>query len=253
MPIQDTLVLTPTLGKRETLKNAITSVRRIGGTRVKHILVGPSVSLLYWQKIYPWIEICDQPKEQKGVYAALNYGLFKHGMAFKYFAYINDDDYWLDDFRFLFLCMDKSNKIEGCYGRVIYTANRRPVKKGPYFPFASFYVPLHRLGVPLFTQQSLILKTTLLLSHNGFNESKPLSADSDLWARIVSSNARLEGVNRFCSCYEFEGDRLSLDPQLQHVDTKFNNTSRGLRFFIDFCFLLIYRLFNIPLYLSRLL
>lgn len=95
------LVLTATLGNRTTLKKTIESVRRIGGDVVKHVIVCPKSSIEYLRETYGDIECLAEPSEKKGIYAALNHGFNTYGRDYQYLTFINDDDYWLDDFRLL--------------------------------------------------------------------------------------------------------------------------------------------------------
>ena len=92
------LVLTATLGVRETLKKTIDSVRFIGGNNVKHVIIAPKERISLIKERYNDIECIAEPKEKKGIFAALNYGFNIYGHDYKYLTFINDDDFWLPNY-----------------------------------------------------------------------------------------------------------------------------------------------------------
>lgn len=246
------LVVTPTLGTRQSLAQTILSVRLYGGSMVSHVLVGPSSTLDAYQKAYPWLTILEQPNT-KGVYPALNHALKTYGNKFPYFAYINDDDCWTEGFTKLLACLLGNKTIDIVYGRVLYGSIGKPVQKGPYFPIYKWFKFLSSKGIPFITQQSIVIKMDLILRFRGFDESLPLSADSNLWSQVFSSSVKVKSFNLFCSYYEKEGsERLSFDPKYINLDANVGGQVRSFEFSPYGWFkIIVYRLFNSPLYLER--
>ena len=86
------LVITPTLGNRNTLAKTIESVREIGGDMVKHIIVAPEQQISFIKETFGDIECLPELEGKKGIYAALNHGFRTYGKEFEYLTFINDDD-----------------------------------------------------------------------------------------------------------------------------------------------------------------
>ena len=250
----DTLVITPTLGERPSLDKTILSVRLHGGNRVNHILVGPIHKIRLFQHRYPWIDLVDQPSKS-GVYPAINHALHQHAYQYRLFAYINDDDSWTDGFAALFGAFDSGCNVDLVYGRVEFVDIRSSSsKQGAYFPYPLLFESLLKSGIPLFTQQAVLVKTDCVMKHGCFDESLPLTADSDLWSRLLAAGIRARGLNKTCATYQLAGNRLSLRSDLIGAEVHLRQ-SRKLylrRSFVDFFFLFLYRAYNFPLYLQRI-
>lgn len=255
MCLVDTLVITPTLGSRKSLEQTILSVRLYGGQRVHHLIVGPLDRIIAYRQRYPWIHICNGPAKS-GVYPALNHALRLHAHKYRLFAYINDDDAWCDGFTALFRSIDASESVDLVYGRVGFTGrSASDINVGPYFPFPQSFQSLLRSNVPLFTQQALLVKMRCMSEHGYFDEQLPLSADTALWSKMLSGGVRARGVDRICATYQLVGDRLSLRPDLLAADFLLRKKKRILSwlFIVDLFCELLYRTYNFPLYISRLI
>jgi len=258
----DTLVLTPSLGSRSSIVDTILSVKLYGQHRVDHILVGPSSQLNSYKTSFPWVKILNC-SDKSGVYKALNYGLRLYGDSYKYFAYINDDDSWSPGFTKLFSFLDSNPDVDLVYGRVVFGNFRHPLKIGAFFPFPRLFRPLLRHGVPLFTQQAVIVRIDALSFVNFFDESLPVSADSDCFLRLVESGFKVKGISSVCAYYDTLGfDRLSHNTSLLEIDrlavAGHSTPPRSAARHVianckDYVALVIYRLYNLPVYLVRLL
>ena len=112
------LVITPTLGNRDTLSKTIESVREVGGDFVKHVIVTPLSQIPLIKKRFGDIECLPELEGRKGIYAALNHGFKTYGKDFEYLTFINDDDYWLPDFKLLIDTIEKG--YDFVYGKVNY-------------------------------------------------------------------------------------------------------------------------------------
>ena len=112
------LVLTPTLGNRDTLSKTIESVREIGGDLVKHIIITAKSQISSVKNKYGNIECLPELEGKKGIYAALNHGFKTYGKDYEYLTFINDDDYWLPDFKLLIDAIKENYDL--VYGKVNY-------------------------------------------------------------------------------------------------------------------------------------
>lgn len=73
------LVVTATLGNRESLKRTIQSVKDIGKGQVKHIIVAPNKVIPFLKAQYNGIDFLSEPEGKKGIYAAINHGFKSYG------------------------------------------------------------------------------------------------------------------------------------------------------------------------------
>lgn len=247
------LVITATLGNRDSLRRTINSVASIGKDDVKHIVVAPpnkceSISNMFNITCIP------EPEGKKGIYAALNYGFQNYANEYKYMTFINDDDFWVPEFRVLIdtILQDKYDLV---YGKTKYFDEKGKVitEQSCSGRFKDF-VPLLRAGVVMLTQQATIIKSKWYFKLNGFDESYKLVADSKFWALLSLENINYKYFNKCCAGYTIQEGQLSSDHGTQRIEgkrmlselprnNKFNSTIAKIRF----------RLSNIKMYLSRFL
>ena len=90
--INKILVITATLGDRDSLKKTIKSVREIGGNDVEHIIVAPEERILRIKEHYGDIRCLAERKDKNGIYAALNHGFNSFAQEYEFMTFINDDD-----------------------------------------------------------------------------------------------------------------------------------------------------------------
>ena len=221
------LVVTPTLGRRSSLKRTILSVACIGGDRVHHVLSGPPSQLLQYSKQFPWIDIFDD-SGSSGVYGSINAVLKSDKFSsYEFFAYLNDDDYWLPGFSRLLNVIHEKRSVDVVYARTVFVrpGDSGRLRLGPFTPALLDAASLFSVGIPAFTQQSLILRLQLLHDHGLFDLSRPISADSILWQRILEASPRVVSLNVFASVYDLRGERLSNNPALRQSEVPVSNSS----------------------------
>jgi len=247
------LVLTPSLGIRNSLHATIRSVYNYASIPFKHVLIGPYLNLRKYLDLYPHLEILDDNSSQ-GVFAALNKGLALHN-SYTLFAYLNDDDYWLPGFTALVKAIQHDPTLDFCYGRAIFATNDyNNFKCGSYWPFYKNYTSLYRYNIPIFTQQSLIIRRSSFASiGDSFDESYPLSADSIKWIYLTKFLKGV-GLNVYASVYSLDPGRLSslLNSHNSHdavFDQLLVHTCEST---LCIVILICYRLYNLPIYLQRL-
>ena len=250
------LVVTPTLGKRLTLHRTISGVRKYGGQSVVHVIVGPPALGQYLLRLYPWIYFLED-HAKLGIFHAVNTALNKF-TGYEYFSFINDDDYWLPGFTQLIQCIKANPDLSFVYAKTIFASHSYSrFKCGSFSPFYRHFSYLLQMGIPMFTHQSLIIRRHCLqLLGDQFDLSYPLSADSELWARLVQPPFIGKGLNIPASVYSLDPGRLSLDIKLLDRDYSQRMSSNG--YITKFAFaaifrVAIFRLLNIPCYLSRIL
>ncbi|MCR5312408.1 MAG: glycosyltransferase [Bacteroidaceae bacterium] len=249
---KDILVLTATLGNRKSLKYAVESVKHIGKDRVHHVIITPESQLAKISSIYPDIECIAEPENCLGIYGALNYGFKKYGKDYKYFTFINDDDFWLDDFSKL-INLACSEDYDVIYGKTRYVnINRIKIDSQACSSRLQDFIPLLKSGIVLMTQQAALIKNELFYKIGGFDESYKLVADTKLWALASMMNIKSKYINIEAAAYTInKGHQLSSDHDLQKSEHKrlLDEIGAHSRFGAALCF----RLTNIPLYLSRIL
>jgi len=251
----DILVVTPTLGQRSEITRTISSVAAlIHKDRLFHCIVGPIPHVNWIKDAFPHVHLLSDNGCQS-IYEALNHSIISLASRFNYFAYINDDDYWLPGFSALIRILDSSNDISLVYGRTrIHGLNGNAIGTIAHYPLPCSFPSLLRFGIPIFTQQSVLCRTGDLIALNGFDVSLKLAADTDLWARWIKSCRNVAECRDLCASYCFQGHRLSDDRALARYDHLLllsRHPSPSL--LVDVLFLISFRLYNLPLYAIRLL
>jgi GT2 family glycosyltransferase len=250
----DTLVITATLGTRESLNRTLSSVRNIGGDRVKHVLVTTKTRYQALKEKYPELDVIIEPDGCAGIFGALNYAFKEEGKKYKYITFINDDDFWLNDFKFLFEKMDSSIDIDVVYGRVkfvnvfskdigVQTSSSR------YKVFKKLLVN----NVILFTQQATLMRSNVFFRVGGFDERYKLIADTKFWLKAIDCKLNFCYVNKICSGYTIHLDQLSSNKNLQeeeHVNLiNEYSITESMSTTIE---LFLFRISNLHIYLNRL-
>lgn len=249
----DTLVVTATLGYRDTLIRTIDSVHKIGGSRVKHIIIAPNEACTELKKKFITHEIIVEPPNCKGIYPALNFVLKLYAKDFKYLTYINDDDYWLPNYIKLFKTLDDQPEIEIAYGRANYVDDKgttitEQTSTGRYKAFLEL---LHS-KIVLFTQQATLIRSDLFIKLGGFDESFKLVADTKFWLKAIESNAKLKYINIICAAYTIQKDQLSSNKSLQEEEHKrLLASTRKINKINIAAEAMLFRLLNIKIYFKR--
>jgi GT2 family glycosyltransferase len=248
----DTLIVTPTLGDRDSLRRTLESVAQIGGSRVKHMLICPAGKRSEIQDRYPRIEVIPEP-EKSGIFGAVNYALKLHGGSFKYVGYINDDDYWLPDFVRLVEALDADPGAAVAYGRVRFvdTDNGALFDSTSSSRYRNFKALLaHR--VVLITQQATLIRHDVFERLRGFDVRYRLTADTEFWVRCVEQGLSMRYVPNVCAAYMIQPGQLSsnVDQSSSEIQRIYEEhcISKDLRSWLEFS---LFRLANTPRYLQR--
>jgi len=255
MVLQDTLIVTATLGNRKTLERTIKSVKQIGGLRVKHVIIAPEGVCAELRLMYSTIEIIPEPQSCRGIYGALNYALKRYAKDYNYLSYINDDDFWLPAFNNLFTPLDQNSDIDVVYGRVNFVDEIGGIiGEQTSSPRYKAFGTLLKYKVVLFTQQATLMRSDLFLKLKGFDESFKLVADSNFWLEAVKQNSKFYYYNKVCAAYTIQANQLSANKDLQrneHTILLSKVESKG-NFNLIFEYT-IFRLFNSRIYFNRIL
>ncbi|MGV8095622.1 MAG: glycosyltransferase [Mangrovibacterium sp.] len=248
----DTLVVTATLGNRPTLDRTIDSVRRIGGNRVKHVIVAPANVCGTIRERYPHLTVLREPVNCKGIYEALNFGLKAFAKDFKYLTYINDDDFWYPEFQSLFQAMDHKH-VDIVYGRVNFVnADGHVIGEQASSPRYRDFGNLLYKEVVLFTQQATLTRSTLFLKLGGFDENFKLISDTKFWLDALHAKAKFRYVNKICAAYTMQKGQLSANKALQREEHEqlvlMNEIANPFQVMLD---VLFFRLWNVRIYFRR--
>lgn len=249
------LVITPTLGNRESLSKTIESVRLIGGDLVKHVIVTPKSQISSIKNKYGNIECLPELEGKKGIYAALNHGFNTFGKDYEYLTYINDDDYWLPDFKLLINSTEEG--YDFVYGKINYILENKNGIEKPMACSNQFkdFIPLLYHNIILFTQQATLIKSKRYFEIGGFSEEFKLVSDTKFWADLSLLNIKYKYIPKLCAAYIHQYENLStLNKELQAIEhikmleqmPKFSLLKRMLA-------VLKFRLINSPVYFSRYL
>ena len=252
----DTLVVTATLGCRDSLDRTIRSVKENGGDRVNHVITCPGNILKNLKKKYPFLEVIPEPEEKNGIYSALNNVIRKYAKDYKYVTFINDDDYWLPGFKKLFLTLDGNQELDAVYGKTLFVSeDNKTIGEQTSSPrYKSFKVLLTR-KVVLFTQQATLIKSQVFYKTGGFDENYKLIADSKFWVEAIALGVKFHYINILAAAYTLQEGQLSSDKRVQNEEyTKllnenfFQSISLSEVIFEN----LIFRLYNTSIYFKRI-
>lgn len=214
------LVVTATLGDRPTLQKTISSVRSIGGNNVKHIIIAPKEKILAIQDCYNGITCIPEPEGKKGIYPVLNYVFYTYGHEYEYLTFINDDDYWLPEYKTLITAILKGD-LDLVYGKTKYV-DAHGVTLGEQASSGRFsdFIPLLTSNIILLTQQATIIRSDWYFKLNGFDESYKLVADTKFWAILSLENVKYRYFNCCCAVYTIQDGQLSSDHETQSIEHK---------------------------------
>jgi hypothetical protein len=216
---QDILVVTATLGNRDSLEKTVQTVAENGRGRVKHIIVAPADKCSLLTIKYPQLEILPEPTDCKSIYIALNYGLMKYADSYEYLTFINDDDYWLPNYIDLITCLDKKKSVDVAYGKVKYVDENGEIIglqtcSGRYKAFKA----LLKQGIVLFTQQAVLMRSNVFIEIGGFDEKLKLVSDTKFWLDAINKGFVFQYLNFPCAAYMLQPGQLSSDGKLQKME-----------------------------------
>lgn len=250
---QDILVVTATLGNRDSLEKTVQSVAEHGRGRVKHVIIAPVNKCDLLKIKYPHLEVLAEPENCKGIYIALNYALMKFASSYEYLTFINDDDYWLTNYKDLINCLEKNKEIDVAYGRVKYV-NVADEFIGIQTCSARYkaFKALLREGIVLFTQQSVLMRSNVFIQVGGFDEKLKLVADTKFWIDAINKGYKFQYINTQCAAYMLQEGQLSSDGKLQEIEHKSLDLSFTKNDFKNVFFeKFLFRIQNINIYYQR--
>ena len=249
------LVLTPTLGEKDTLERTIKSVQEFSHGLVTHKIICPSKSYIKLSEKYPKYEILCEPDEIAGVFQAINWAVKECKENYNYFTYINDDDYWLPGMSKM-LSKSLSSRYDIFYSSNLFVETKYDINyRGSCFPNTSIFCNLCRSFIPQFTQQSVLIKFKKLKEFSYFDESLSLNADTDFFYRMIREKSSTYFVNTISSAYSLSPNRLT--------SNKYSRSKANYLFKIKHSIskgytkkqiisILFFRLYNSPIYISRI-
>lgn len=248
------LVLTPTLGNRISLHRTIESVKQIGGNNVRHIIVCPQHAISKIRSLYGDVECLTELSGRKGIYPALNYGFYTYGKEYDYLTFINDDDYWLPDYRKVIEAVEKDSSLDMVYSKTLYVDENGKVigKQTSSGQFLNFR-ELFQCGIILLTQQSTLIKNDVFFRIGGFDETYKLIADTKFWISLSLLKPKFCYLDIFSACYMMQKNQLSKDKETSNKEhqkllQEFPITNVAL---VKLC-ALKFRLLNLNVYIKRL-
>lgn len=252
--MKEILVVTPTLGKRKSLAKTISSVREIGADYVDHIIITPADKVGTIKKEFGDIRCIADHSGKKGIYPALNYAFNILGDKYKYFTFVNDDDFWLPDYRILIDEM-LTNHWDLVYGKVQFVdVYGNIIKKMACSSRFRDFVPLLHKQVVLFTQQAALFKKELFFSLGGFDEKYKLASDTKFWAQSCLLDIDYKYIPLECAAYTIQKGQLSSEKEIQKQEMADLINSLPKYPFIIRCLSVIrYRLTNLPVYIERVI
>jgi hypothetical protein len=250
--MKDTLVVTATLGDRDTLNRTITTVQKYGGNRVFHVIVAPLNKCEELKTKYPLLEVISEPKNCNGIYGALNFGLNKYAKNFKYLTYINDDDYWFENYQFLFKELDANDNLDAVYGKVNFVDDQGSViaSQASSSRYKAFKHLLSK-NIVLFTQQATLIKSDLFIKTGGYDESYKIIADTKFWLNSIEQGARFKYLNMLCAGYTIQEGQISSDGNIHKEEHVRLIKNIDLNPIISMFEIACFRIVNIPVYVKR--
>lgn len=206
--MKDTLVVTPTLGVRETLARTVSSVQRNGCGRVFHVIVAPEKCVDKLQADFPDVTVISEGSS-RSLYEAINVAIVRFSGQYKYFSYINDDDYWCGGYVSLFHILDCSRSVQLAYGKIaLVDLAGNELRKVPVAPRGLGFVRLQHLGVDGFTQQAVLMRSEVFRLLGVFDVRYRLLADCDMWARAATAKLVMRHTTKLCACYAVHAGQL---------------------------------------------
>ena len=181
--------------------------------------------------------------------------LKSYAKDYKYLAYINDDDFWLPDFKNLFSILDKHDDVDVVYGRVNYVGEYGEFigEQTSSSRYKSFKALMYH-KIILFTQQATLMKSQLFINQGGFDESYKLIADTNFWLKAVESGAKFLYVNKICAGYTIQPSQLSSNGALQQEEHhRMNLLLLKSNLFISNFERYLFRIVNFRIYFNRFL
>src|SRR5438067_1711514 len=178
------LVITPTLGRSEFLRESRDSVAKLGAD-VLHVMSAPADRVADLRARFPECNVVPDAGPEGGIYGALNTALDATPDGWDWFTYINDDDVLGPDFGRMFQKHVSAARPSGvAYGNVRLINNKSEPFGYVTIERSPRYIPLmlHQIISPL-NQQGMLFSRAVVKELGGFDLRYRLSADLDFWVR----------------------------------------------------------------------
>lgn len=251
--IKPVLVITATLGERETLRETIESVRKFGGDQTQHIIICPEEKITCLKEKYGSGDVVIEPQPQhlKGIYKVLNYAFGKYAKHYEYVTFLNDDDYWLPNYSDI-ISRALTFHDDLVYGKTIYVDEKServcPMTTSRHF---RLFLDFWKFGIVMLTQQSVLFKSALFYKLGGFCEDFKLVSDTKFWIDIsLIPELKYRFINKECAAYRIMKDQLSSDKTLLSTEN-----SEMLHIYRDYrtksYAKIMFRAENVMIYLNR--
>lgn len=247
------LLVTPTLHVdgyfEETIKAASESLR--GAVKYVHLVVGPQA--LQSEIEQRGLLFLAERSGTRGVFDAVAQGFNWGAKQFQptWCSYINADDLLLPGFGWMMGRSVLDNESAILYGNVRrISANGRDAGRIPIWPFHTGQQELFAAGIPPFTQQGMAIRTSAWISSGGFKAGLRLTADSELWYRLLCNGNRARFLNIDVACYRIRPGQLSGDQIASERETAMWQPKKRL---IHYAHVAFFRGYFMPTYFRRLL
>jgi hypothetical protein len=228
-PSPEILIVTPTLGMRQTLRETFKSVRDFGGDKVRYLVTCPRTAMKTVSEMIEDAEVIEEGGA-KGVYGPVNHVLKSRASNYAWVGYINDDDYWLPDMKRLIDSSIGNSNDDILYGRVLYiNEHGDPLTVSSCTDRYKSFPMLAARGIIMFTQQATLIRSDLYLRLGGFDESFLLAADNDFWIRAITSGARCRFIDKVCASCRLQPGQLSGDLKALRAESTRILSQNGLK------------------------
>jgi hypothetical protein len=247
------LVVTPTLGTSEFLRETVESVSS-QGLQLTHLLSCPRDRMADLAREYPHCEVVADAGREGAIYGALNAALAARPEGWDWFTYINDDDALSPGFGDVtrrHLAREHPEPVSYGDVRVIDETNQTisllTTERDPRFIPAVL-----RAGISPLSQQGMLFARDVVTG--GFNTKYRVCADLDLWTRAMAAGRQFRYYPVEVARFRVRRGQISGDVELTRreqdeiVRRAFPNAGSWPQ-----CFLAKwrYRLMNLPRYLAR--
>jgi glycosyltransferase involved in cell wall biosynthesis len=205
------VVITPTLGRSPFLERTVASVAEVAKKLpVRHLLVCPGAVRQELARRFPEVESVAE-RSGGSLYSAIEDGLEASG-SWKWFTYINDDDYLEPGFAELVARYEEMGTeaiayglvdlVDECGGRIA----SFPVCRNP----RAFYA-LWWMGLTPFTQQGTLVSRAVWEQLGGFEKEFRLNADFAFWARAIEEKVSFSFYPLRVAAFRMRSGQLSSD------------------------------------------
>jgi len=179
-------------------------------------MVAPAQAINNLRCQYPELFICEEPPERRGLYAAINFAVESFSENCEWFTWLNDDDYFEEGFNKLLAIAKNLQAYDLVYGNVQFVDSKnKPMFDIPLARSENLLGACIKTGQIPFTQQGTLLRVSTFKQLGGFRSDLRLTADTEIFARMLRSGARARHINELVASYRLHHGQLSTDEVLQ--------------------------------------